>query len=239
MTQTFDDESDPYFWSLVWCSERCFKEDNAQRREVLEDLAESAGASLVSFKKASKFAIWLVNTPHKPFILVTDWREVKPCLQVSELQPVEYQPVFTVVLCDSDQKNYERAQLWASSLPPRKDPVHVVSSLDFLQSFISTLGYKLESPNVRLFQASSDASDGLLQGYPDGTDGTTTSTPAPASVSCSWARSPSPNNVRAKSEGSDGLTGGIDEADAGADPVKVCISQLAMVKLEAEKTIFH
>jgi len=159
------------------------------------------------------------------------------------------QPVFTVVLCDASQNNYERAQQWASSLPPRKDPVHVVSSLDFLLSFTSTLGCKRKSPNAGISRASPDASKYLSQGLFDGTDDTPLSTPEPASVLHCWPRSHSPESFWAQCEGSDGTTGGIDEADAAAlaadfvamptDPVKVCIAELAMVKLEAEKTSLH
>jgi hypothetical protein len=248
-TQGFAPEPDPCFWSLVWCSERCFKAENVHRRAALENLAKSSGASLVSIKKANKFAMWLLTARCKPFVLVTDWREVKPCLQVLEPQPMENQPVFTMVLCDACRNNYERAQQWASSLPPRKDPVHVVSSLDFLSSFTSTLGCKRKSPDAGIFRASLDASNCPSKDFADGTDGTITYTPEPAGVLCFWPRSHSPESFRAQSEGSDGMTGGIDEADAAAaatdfvamptDPVKVCISELAMVKLEAEKASLH
>lgn len=201
----------------------------------------------MSIKKANKFAMWLLTARCKPFILVTDWREVKPCLQVLEPQPMEKKPVFTMVLCDASQNNYERAQQWASSLPPRKDPVHAVSSLDFLRSFTSTLGCKQKSLDARIFRASPDASNCPIKGFSDGTDGTIT--PEPVDVPCFWPRPQSPESFRAQSEGSDGWAGVMDEADVAAgatdfvamprDPVKVCISELAMVKLEAEKTSLH
>jgi hypothetical protein len=64
-------------WNIVWCSERCYKAENDERRARLSELAQTAGATLVLLKKAHKFAAWLAKAQRPPYILLTDWREAK------------------------------------------------------------------------------------------------------------------------------------------------------------------
>mmetsp|Transcript_90395 Transcript_90395/g.256013 ORF Transcript_90395/g.256013 Transcript_90395/m.256013 type:complete len:350 (+) Transcript_90395:82-1131(+) len=127
-------------WQIVWCHERSHKNEVAHRRKVLGDAARAAGASLVCLKKASKFDMWLAKAQRPPFVLLTDWREVKPCLQAASQEHLCNQPVFTVVLCEESQKHFDRAANWAEGLPPRQDPVHVCRDLSFLLSFVANIG---------------------------------------------------------------------------------------------------
>mmetsp|Transcript_55389 Transcript_55389/g.171575 ORF Transcript_55389/g.171575 Transcript_55389/m.171575 type:complete len:397 (+) Transcript_55389:66-1256(+) len=122
-------------WRLVWCHERCHKVETEERRVVLSEAVQAAGASLVCLKKAAKFALWLRNAQRPPFILLTDWREVKPCLMAAAEQHTTNQPTFTVVLCE-EPRCFERASAWAQSLLPRGDPVHVCPDLTLLQNFL-------------------------------------------------------------------------------------------------------
>lgn len=156
-------------WNIVWCSERCYKAENDERRERLTELAQSAGATLVLLKKNHKFAAWLAKAQRPPYILLTDWREAKPSLQVAAQEPVHNQPVFTLVVCDEEEKAYERARQWMEELPPRADPVHVIkeSGLNIVKQFLANLGEK------------SPASEGSLRNvsFNDGDDGSSVSTP--------------------------------------------------------------
>jgi len=123
-------------WRLVWCHERCHKQENEGLRRILGDAARSAGASLVCLKKASKFAVWLQSARRPPYVLLTDWRELKPCINTAKQVHVSSQPTFTIVFC-KETPHYERASAWAKSLPPRADPVHVCKDLAFLKSFLA------------------------------------------------------------------------------------------------------
>jgi len=147
-------------WNIVWCSERCYKAENDERRKRLAELAQSAGASLVLLKKSQKFAYWLAKAQRPPYILLTDWREAKPSLQVTAQEPVHNQPVFTLVLCDEDQKAYERAAQWKEDLPPRADPVHVIreGGVAVLGQFLDNLGER--SPSIEESLRSFGKTDG-------------------------------------------------------------------------------
>jgi len=137
-------------WNIVWCSERCYKAENDERRERLSELAQSAGATLVLHKKAQKLAAWLAKAQQPPYILLTDWREAKPSLQATAREPVHNQPVFSLVLCDDDEKAYERAKQWMEELPPRTDPVHVMkeSGLNIVKQFLDNLSEKSPSSDT-------------------------------------------------------------------------------------------
>lgn len=129
-------------WRLVWCHERCHKQENEGLRRVLGDAARNAGASLVCLKKASKFAVWLRSAQRPPYVLLTDWRELKPCINTAKQVHISNQPTFTIVFC-KDARHYERASAWAKSLPPRADPVHVCKDLTFLKAFLADLATRV------------------------------------------------------------------------------------------------
>jgi len=154
-------------WNIVWCYERCFKPENDERRVKLTELAQSASATLGMFKKTHKFAAKLAKAQRPPYILLTDWREAKPSLQVAAQEPVHNQPVFSVVACDEEEKVYERAKQWMDELPPRTDPVHVTKEdgLKTLKQFVANVG---EKP---------PASERCSRSYTDGDDGNNVSTP--------------------------------------------------------------
>jgi len=128
--------SSPKMWRVVWCHERCHKPDNEGQRAQLKEVTGTAGASLVCLKKASKYADWLRKGQRPAYILLTDWREVKPCLGFASKIAVSNQPTFTVVLCE-EQRHFERAHAWAEALPRRADPVHVCKDLNFLKAFLN------------------------------------------------------------------------------------------------------
>mmetsp|Transcript_108310 Transcript_108310/g.316849 ORF Transcript_108310/g.316849 Transcript_108310/m.316849 type:complete len:365 (-) Transcript_108310:379-1473(-) len=123
------------WWRLVWCHERCHKQESVPRRSLLSQLAAEAGASLVCLKKADKFAAWAAHAERPPFVLLTDWREAKPCLQALAPQPQHCRPLLTVILAD-DAKQFERASLWAGSLPESTGSVHVFPDVDMTKHFL-------------------------------------------------------------------------------------------------------
>lgn len=132
------------WWRLIWCHERCHKQECEPLRRAISEAARDAHASLLCLKKASKFAVWLAQVwdQRQPFALLTDWREVKPCIQAASAHPPQNRPAFTVVLCEV-QRHFERASAWAQTLPPRSDPVHVCKDSRLLHLFLGDLRDKV------------------------------------------------------------------------------------------------
>lgn len=114
-------------WHLLWCWERCFKEEH---RAFCKDLAASlalAGGHLACFRKAHLLARWAAQ---EPYVLLSDWREVKPCLSVIARHGCLDAPRMVVVVPDAAQA-CERAVAWARGCGARGvgGPVWVVGQL--------------------------------------------------------------------------------------------------------------
>lgn len=81
---------------IVWCYERCHKEENLARRHWLMQAARNVGAKLLCFKKAKQFEHWVDQTEHRRFILLTDWREAQPCIACLEQKETVKRPSLTL-----------------------------------------------------------------------------------------------------------------------------------------------
>lgn len=123
------------WWRIVWCQACCHKRDHAAELRALTDAATEAGASLVSLKKACNFAVWASHVQRPPFVLLTDWREVKPCLRAAAKQPPQNRPLFTLVVAELEQ--FERVSTWARSLPPSSGLVHCCMNLSQAHVYIN------------------------------------------------------------------------------------------------------
>jgi len=114
---------------LVWLHERCCKpypEKQAFRR-MLKEVANSFGSTTALLKKSTKFQKHLETTDNK-CMLVTDWREVKPCMQMLSTLPAQLQPLFIAVSCDHALQ-YETACQWAIQVDS-PTPVYVFQDLE-------------------------------------------------------------------------------------------------------------
>jgi len=119
----------------VWCHERCHKEESQPKRLSLLQAAVEVGGALVCFKKALKFEVrFLSDEPLPPFLLLTDWREVKLCLQAFERHSPRSWPVCTVVLAE-ETPQLSRATAWAEALPEGSPRVKVFADLAEARAF--------------------------------------------------------------------------------------------------------
>lgn len=102
------------WWRCVWVHERCYKEESLPTRVALSAAVGKQKGHLTCLKKAMKFERFLSNNHnrHQPYILLTDWREVKPCFESLQMYEPALHPVCTVVLC-SQRKQLENATEWA------------------------------------------------------------------------------------------------------------------------------
>eukprot|EP00427_Karlodinium_veneficum_P023046 CAMPEP_0169119226 /NCGR_PEP_ID=MMETSP1015-20121227/31435_1 /TAXON_ID=342587 /ORGANISM="Karlodinium micrum, Strain CCMP2283" /LENGTH=203 /DNA_ID=CAMNT_0009182075 /DNA_START=127 /DNA_END=738 /DNA_ORIENTATION=+ len=119
-------------WELVWCSEHCHKNGNVGLRGEIAAVAEKCVAELVCLKKAAKYASWSSSECKRPFALLSDWREAKPCVQEFDKGTA---PIVTLILCDTAQ-TFRRASAWARHLDSRFGCVHVLSSIADLEPLL-------------------------------------------------------------------------------------------------------
>merc|ERR1712012_1277016 len=104
-------------WVMIWCHERCHKPDTDDFRKVLHEAIGSVGGKLVCLKKASVFERWLHRQQHVPYVMLCDWREAKPCMEVCD-QECSSPPRCTIV-CAATEKQYTVAAKWAQGVGQR------------------------------------------------------------------------------------------------------------------------
>jgi len=122
-------------WSIVWCHERCHKQENQAFHKRMRADAAKHGSSLVLVKKAPKF-IWWVRRMHRPaFLLVTDWREARPYIKCLATLPAMSRPFQIVVLCES-QRQLGKASAWAQHISSESGPITVCLRSDIPASLL-------------------------------------------------------------------------------------------------------
>jgi len=134
------------WWRIVWCHERCHKQENQSRCQGLRGSVNETGALLVCLKKAVQFALWVRRSPRPPFVLVTDWREAQPCTQCLGTSPEVSKPFLVVVLCES-QRQCSKASDWVRSLPAEVSPVCVCERADIPAELLSGIVRRHFSPS--------------------------------------------------------------------------------------------
>lgn len=134
------------WWRIVWCHERCHKQENQARCQSLRGSVNETGALLVCLKKAVQFALWVRRSPRPPFVLVTDWREAQPCMQCLGTSPEVSKPFLAVVLCES-QRQYSKASDWARSLTAEVGPVCICERADIPAELLSGIIRRHFSPS--------------------------------------------------------------------------------------------
>mmetsp|Transcript_39861 Transcript_39861/g.70103 ORF Transcript_39861/g.70103 Transcript_39861/m.70103 type:complete len:330 (-) Transcript_39861:25-1014(-) len=100
---------------VVWCHEHCHKAHNDARRRDLWRLCHEHGSSIVCVKKAAKLAASSVSSTQAGCILITDWREAKPCMDIDFTQKGS-KLLLMIVFCENEQV-FSKASKWAANLP--------------------------------------------------------------------------------------------------------------------------
>lgn len=102
-------------WQLIWCHERCHKPELDGFRSTMIKCLQEACGRLVCLKKAASLERRLSHIMKVPAVLLTDWREAKPCMQVLAESP-NLNGVVTVVVY-TECKQLRAARCWAADLP--------------------------------------------------------------------------------------------------------------------------
>mmetsp|Transcript_1666 Transcript_1666/g.6555 ORF Transcript_1666/g.6555 Transcript_1666/m.6555 type:complete len:309 (+) Transcript_1666:83-1009(+) len=111
---------------LVWCFERCHKEGKQAVRDDMRESMAKLGGAMVCLKKARQFDHWIERNPKANYILLTDWREAKPCADaLNDRLGKCGAPMMTIVICDI-VRQVSRAVQWAQSMGSEGGSVWVV-----------------------------------------------------------------------------------------------------------------
>mmetsp|Transcript_18791 Transcript_18791/g.43846 ORF Transcript_18791/g.43846 Transcript_18791/m.43846 type:complete len:208 (+) Transcript_18791:63-686(+) len=104
---------------LVWCFERCFKDEQLNRQKHLSKTAEAFGYNFVCYRKAKGALVSLeASVTDVEVVLLADWREVKPLVEgissMEKQKPGSARKIRLGVLAAS-KRILRRAQEWAST----------------------------------------------------------------------------------------------------------------------------
>lgn len=113
---------------VVWCHEHCHKAHNDTRRRDLWRLCHEHGSSMVCVKKAAKLSLSPTSASQASCILITDWREAKPCMDIESIQAGKAL-LKMIVHCETEQ-TFCKASKWAATLHLAGVPVYVARSFD-------------------------------------------------------------------------------------------------------------
>jgi len=132
-------------WDLVWCCKYCHKDEAHALRLKISNIVEKVGGKLICLKKAARLQQRRAY-PGRVSVLLTDWREAKPCMEHLLSSPVELPQL--IVVYTASEKQFKVASLWASSLPAQgvHQQIRIVSATEDVKELIHTV--------VRLYQSS-------------------------------------------------------------------------------------
>jgi len=112
------DTRQSHSWRLVWLYEHSFKPENCDEVAQLSKLADQFGGSFCCVKHASKLAATLLQRKCRiPFVLMTDFRGLAPCMTILASNALPDPPLHMIVLCQQDRqvvKAMARASQWVT-----------------------------------------------------------------------------------------------------------------------------
>jgi len=109
-------------WRLVWCYEHVFKRENCEEVAHLTKLAGQCGGTLTCVKQACKLEETLSRSKDRiPFVLMTDFRGLIPCLNILKSNTLLDSPLQIFVLCQLYRqvvKAMARTSQWVDACMP-------------------------------------------------------------------------------------------------------------------------
>lgn len=132
-------------WDLVWCCKYCHKDEAHALRMKIGNIVEKVGGKLICLKKAARLQQRRAY-PGRVSVLLTDWREAKPCMEHLLSSQVEFPQL--IVVYTASEKQFKVATLWASTLPSQgvHQQIRIVCATEDVRELIHTV--------VRLYQSS-------------------------------------------------------------------------------------
>lgn len=105
-------------WQLVWCCERCNKAANSETKNAFQNMAKVFGGSLHCLKKGDKIK---AHPAKGNYVMVADWREAKPIVDIFAQEPSVIRPTLMLIVC-STGRSYENAVHWVAKEAVLKAP---------------------------------------------------------------------------------------------------------------------
>lgn len=125
-------------WYAIWCHEKVHKPRCLACRTLVRECLETSQGHLVCLKKPIKFEEYMkrelryIRRGEKPYVLITDWREAKPCMTTLELFP-DSPPELFAIICES-KKQASRARDWLDTLSKaRTPPMCVIDATELVE----------------------------------------------------------------------------------------------------------
>jgi len=113
-------------WYAVWCHERSHKSDASPLRSQLQSVLGRHNAELVCQKTSCKFKLWLEGEPDGFYLLISDWRQLKPCMDIFAEADVP-RPAAVILLCER-ANIYAKATAWNDTRPKMPFPVYMLKT---------------------------------------------------------------------------------------------------------------
>mmetsp|Transcript_16752 Transcript_16752/g.48975 ORF Transcript_16752/g.48975 Transcript_16752/m.48975 type:complete len:184 (-) Transcript_16752:121-672(-) len=137
----------PGEWRLLWCQDTAFKPAGTDERAVLSKMTSENHGSFDYIKKGCRLPQWLLHHEPKAYVLVSAWREAKPCMAALAAAEQAHQPAIVVLLCEC-QRQVKHARRWAIGRPN----VCICRSLDGIEAIIAhvTGQASLNAPGLAL-----------------------------------------------------------------------------------------
>mmetsp|Transcript_81941 Transcript_81941/g.171461 ORF Transcript_81941/g.171461 Transcript_81941/m.171461 type:complete len:241 (-) Transcript_81941:167-889(-) len=92
---------------LIWCDELYRREERQDTEDTITAFANQNGFTVLRFRKAYHYSAWLSHAESgqvPPHILLTDWREFKPCNIFLETEREENFPMLTILFLSGAAK---------------------------------------------------------------------------------------------------------------------------------------
>jgi len=127
----------PDTWTLIWCYKQCFHAEWQNFRRAMKAAMANQGIFLC-LRNAQRLERLLgEQASPSPSVLLTDWREAKPCWDVLAEHGCRPSQVLLVVYTEGP-KQFTTAKKWAAELP-RRNMVHVIPCLGSPDDLIEQL----------------------------------------------------------------------------------------------------
>lgn len=103
-------------WQIVWCCERCHQPTRIENMQSFNSMVKTLGGNIHLLKRAEKIKSHQLKSR---YVLVSDWRDAKPFLDVFEKVPSMTRPSLMIIICNAEG-SYRAAVQWAESVPTMK-----------------------------------------------------------------------------------------------------------------------
>mmetsp|Transcript_118442 Transcript_118442/g.340094 ORF Transcript_118442/g.340094 Transcript_118442/m.340094 type:complete len:347 (-) Transcript_118442:440-1480(-) len=122
---------------IIWCHEHCFKAAEEPTRDAIAKQVNQVGGQLTCFRKAKGFERWLSRSGRQRYVLLTDIREIRHCVQALAAMPDRLPEL--IIINVEEAKGAQRITSYVRELPAAgfHAPVRVIRALGALAAHLA------------------------------------------------------------------------------------------------------